>query len=216
MKSECTWPLFRIGLSGICSRGTCWLLLAGGVVFAWLAPLVTPWEENPVILQPARAQAAWIYAWIALFTWLPYQATALGHRLRAEGLLEHMRAGGRPVWSLCLQISGAVLVWMIALGLLASVVAVGFCLPAHPQEAELWIKVVLQYFALYSVSAAPLLILAVALGTRTSEVLAFLVPVGLLFTGLIGVWVMVRLCRGLIDAWIPAYAGMTLRLVIPA
>lgn len=186
MSLERTWPVFHITQAGILSRRSCWLLLAGGAGFAWLAPLATPWKENPVILAPARAQAAWIYAWIALFTWLPFQATAFGHRLRVDGLLEHMRAAGQPTVSICLQITCAVVVWMVALGLLASVVAVAFCLPGHPQEAVLWIEVVLQYFALYALTAVPLLLLAVALGTRTSEVIAFLVPVGLLFTGLIG------------------------------
>jgi hypothetical protein len=186
MKSERKLPIFRICLSGLSARGSCWLLLGGGVIVAWLVPMQTPWEENLAVLQPARAQAAWVYAWIAMFTWLPYQGAALGHRLRIEGLLEHMRAGGQSAASLCLQITAAVAVWMVGLGLLATVVVVGFCSPSQPQEAILWLQVVLQYFTLYTLSAIPLLLLAVALGSRTSEVLAFLVPVGLLFGGVFG------------------------------
>ena len=77
-------PLLRMSLAGLMSRSSCWLLLGGALVFAWLAPLVTPWQENPQILQPARAQAAWVFAWLALFTWLPFQAAALGRRLPAQ------------------------------------------------------------------------------------------------------------------------------------
>ena len=91
MTSDRTWPLFRLGTSGLLVRGSCWLLLLLGVLFVWLAPLLTPWEEKPVILQPARAQAAWSFAWLALFTWLPFQAAALGNRVRKQGLLEHLR-----------------------------------------------------------------------------------------------------------------------------
>jgi len=101
-------------------------------------------------------------------------------------MLEHLRAGGQSAMGLCLQITGAVTVWMLAIGLLASVVAVGFCLPSHSPEAALWIQVVLQYLTLYCLTGAPLLLLGVALGTRSSEVLAFLVPVGLLFCGIFG------------------------------
>lgn len=186
MKSERLWPLLRISLAGIYSRGSCWLLLAGAIAFAWLAPLVAPWEENPVILQPARAQAAWIYAWIALFTWLPFQAAALGNRFRGEGMLEHLRAGGQSPGSLFLQLAGAVMLWMLCIGLLSLIVTVGFCRPGQPEEAVLWVKLTLQYFVLYSLSAAPLLLLGIALGVRFSEVVAFLVPVGILFAGLFG------------------------------
>ncbi|RYD38263.1 MAG: hypothetical protein EOP86_01375 [Verrucomicrobiaceae bacterium] len=186
MKSERLWPLLRISLAGMNSRGSCWLLLGGAIIFAWLAPLVTPWEENPVILQPARAQAAWMYAWIALLTWLPFQAAALAKRFRSEGMLEHLRAGGYPAGSLFLQLAGAVMVWMLAIGLLAVIVTVGFCRPGQPDEAALWAGLTLQYFALYSLSAAPLLLLGIALGTRVSEVVAFMVPVCVLFAGLFG------------------------------
>ena len=58
MKDLQTWPLFRLSLAGLMGRGSCWLLLPGALLFVWIAPLLTPWEENPQILQPARAQAA--------------------------------------------------------------------------------------------------------------------------------------------------------------
>lgn len=180
------WPLFRLSLADLMGRGSCWLLLGGAVVFAWLAPLLTPWEENPQIFQPARAQAAWFYAWLALFTWLPFQAAALGHRLRSQGMLEHLRAAGKSAVSLWLQLSAAVLVWMFAVMAIAAAVCLGYCMPAKPGEAELWVQLVGQYAALYAICAVPLLLLGVALGTRTAEVIAFLVPVGLLFVGLFG------------------------------
>lgn len=180
------FPLFRLSLTGLATRGSCWLLLAGAVVFTWLLPLITPWEENPVLLQPARAQAAWIYAWLVLLTWLPFQAAALGQRLRREGWLEHFRAAGTGPCGLWLQASAAVALWLAAV----VVVVCGLCLllamPARPEEARLWVGLVAQYGALYLVCGLPLVLLALALGTLTVEVVAFLVPAGLLFTGLAG------------------------------
>jgi hypothetical protein len=74
----------------------------------------------------------------------------------------------------------------VAVGLLAVVVTLGFCLPSNAPEAALWTQLTLQYFILYCLSGLPLLLLAVAMGSRTVEVLAFLAPVGLLFTGIFG------------------------------
>lgn len=165
-------------------RGSCWLLLAGAFVFAWAAPLLTPWQENPMILQPARAQAAWTYAWLALFTWLPFQASMLGRRLRTEGMLEFMRARGASAFSLCLQACAAVWVWLLGVALCAALVCLTLCLPKNGPEAWLWLDLVLQYAGLYILTGAPLILLGLALGTCAGEVIAFCVPAFLLFLGL--------------------------------
>jgi hypothetical protein len=186
MSSLRAWPLFRLSLAGLMGRGSCWLLLLGAGLFIWIAPLLTPWEENPQILQPARAQAAWVYAWIALFTWLPFQASALGHRMRREGMLEHLHAGGAGRISQCLQLSAAIWVWMLAVVLISVVFCLTWTLPKRPEEAQMWATLVCQYAFIFVLCAVPLIMLAVALGTRTAEVIAFLVPTGLLFVGLFG------------------------------
>lgn len=185
MIAEHRWPLFRVCMAGLTVRGSCWLLLAGALVFAWAGPLLTPWQENPQILQPARAQASWLYAWLALFTWLPFQASALGRRLRTQGLLEFHRARGAGPVSLCLQTSAAILLWMFAVALLASAVCVTICLPKASEEAWPWLQLVLQYAALYTIVGTPLVLLGVSLGTCAGEVIAFVVPVALLFLGLL-------------------------------
>lgn len=185
MKSEHRWPLFRICMAGLAVRGSCWLLLGGILAFAWAAPLLTPWQENPKILQPARAQAAWGYVWLALVTWLPFQAAALGRRLRTDGLLEFQRARGLGLCSIWMQVCSAVLIWMLAIVGIACIICLTVCLPGHPDEARLWFQLVLQYAALYSLVAAPLVVLGVALGTCAGEVIAFLVPAFLVFTGLV-------------------------------
>ncbi|WP_172682943.1 ATP-binding cassette domain-containing protein [Verrucomicrobium spinosum] len=58
--------------------------------------------------------------------------------------------------------------------------------PFQSHGAARWFGLVVQYAVLYGAVAVPLLMLSVALGTRTSEVIAFLVPVALLFLGLFG------------------------------
>jgi hypothetical protein len=167
------------------------------MIFPWLAPLVTPWEEKPEILQPARAQAAWSFAWFALFTWLPFQAAALGHRTRKQGMLEHLQAAGQSRFNLCLQLNASIFVWLVVVAVLAIVVCLGFCMPSSEAAAKDWTTLVLQYTALYMLAAVPLIVLGVTLGTRTHEIVAFMVPICLLFLGLFGgLWLAPFLAQG--------------------
>jgi hypothetical protein len=222
MTSERTWPLFRLSTSGLLVRGSCWLLLLMGVLFPWLAPLVTPWEENPGILQPARAQAAWMFAWLALFSWLPFQAASLGHRIRKQGMLEHLQAAGQNRLNLCLQLNASLFIWVIAVAALAVIVCLGFCMPKSATDASNWTWLVVQYASLYILAAVPLMMLGVTLGTVTNEIIAFLIPVSLLFVGLFGgLWLAPFFAQGesplgkLFWVLIPHYhlADLTPRLV---
>ena len=185
MKPMRTAPLLRSSLAGIARRGSCWLLLAGGLVFPWLAPLVTPWNEQPVILQPARAQAAWVYAWLALFSWIPFQAAVLGKRLRADGQLEFFQSLGTRAVALWWQAGAAVAVWAVLLALVAALVCVGPCLPRAAADVWPWIALVLQYVTLFAAAAIPLVMLTLAAGTRFGEVAGFTGAAGWLFLGLI-------------------------------
>jgi hypothetical protein len=160
-------------------------MLIFGVLFCWLGPLLTAWEEYPVILQPARAQAGWLYAWLMLFTWIPFQSSALGRRVHAAGLLEFFHARGVSATSLWLQLGAAVLVWVGLVALLATLVCVGPCLPSQADEAWAWTQLVLQFAALYSLVAAPIVLLSVAVATRAGEVIGYVGSVVWLAMGLL-------------------------------
>ncbi len=178
-------PLFWLSLAGFYRRGSCWLLLAGMVVFVWLVPLLTLWQEQPQILQPARSQAAWMYVWLSLFTWIPFQSAALGQRLRTQGLLEFLHARGARVCGLYLQVGLSVVLWFLCLVSMACLFCILFCSPKDPLEAASWLTLVAEYGALLAVVGVPLCALGVALGTRVGEVIGYLLPVCLLFCGLI-------------------------------
>jgi hypothetical protein len=220
--SEHPLALFRLCLAGLLKRGSCWLLLLGLFVFMWVVPLMTPWDEQPQILQPARAQAAWVYLWITLFTWIPFQAASLGRRLRAQGLLEFAKARGEGEISIYLQMGAAIVLWLLLLVGLATGLCVWLCSPRDPLEARIWVDLLLQYAALVVVAGAPLCFLGVALGTRAGEVVAFLVPVVVLFCGLVAASWLAPLLAGselalFRSAWVllPHYhlADLTPRLV---
>ncbi len=154
------------------------------MLFVWGAPYFTPWDEQPQILQPARAQAAWMYVWMSAFTWFPFQAAILGRRLRTHGVLEFLRARGVRAGSMYAQIGAALAVWFGAVVLFAGGMCLSFCQPRLASEAQQWTLLVAQCSVLAVVAFLPLLWLGIALGTRLDEVLAFLIPVSLLFLGL--------------------------------
>lgn len=188
--AEERWALLRLCLSGFLKRGSCWVLLLGALLFVWVMPLLTPWDEHPQILQPAHAQAAWIYAWLALFTWFPFQAALLGKRMRSEGLLEFLHACGWNPARLYFQMGVALGVCLLAMALVAGFICVTVCLPRNAQEAWLWGGLVGQYACLYLASGIPLLFFGMALGTRCGEIVGFITPIFLLFVGIVAaLWI---------------------------
>jgi hypothetical protein len=100
-------------------------------------------------------------------------------------LLEFQRARGISPVSIWTQIGASVIIWMVAVILITCVICLTVCLPKNPEEAWLWLGLVLQYATLYTLVAVPLVLLGVALGTCAGEVIAFLIPAFLLFTGLV-------------------------------
>ncbi|WP_170157528.1 ABC transporter permease [Roseimicrobium gellanilyticum] len=104
-------------------------------------------------------------------------------------MLEHLQAAGQHRYNLCLQLNASIFVWVAAVAILAMIVCLGFCMPKSEADARDWSVLVLQYSTLYLLAAIPLVVLAVTLGTRTHEIIAFMVPVALLFLGLFGgIW----------------------------
>ncbi len=212
-------PLFRYCQAGLWQRGVCLLFVLLLPVFAWILPLLTPWEEQPVVLQPARAQAVWFYLWAGLFTILPFQAATLGKRLRSEGVLEHLHAGGCKPWQSCLQMMSAVTFWLLLAVGVGALFCITVCAPGNPVEVGLWRVLVMQYACLFLTAAVPLVMLAGALGTRVSETVACLLPGALLVLGLFGLnWLQPLLHSELLKLiWValPHYdlADLTHRLV---
>ena len=177
-------PLFFSSAAVFSRRGSCWLILVFGVISSWLSPLLTSWEEYPVIFQPARAQAVWLYAWLMLFTWVPFQSAVYGRRVCITGLFEFFYAHGIRVNSLWLQLGASVMIWVGLIILLATLVCLGPCMPNQADDAIAWTQLVLQYAVLYGIVAVPVVLLSLALATRLGEVIGYLASVVWLSMGL--------------------------------
>lgn len=151
-------------------------------LLGWSLPLLTPWQTQTTLLQPARVQTAWMLSWISLVLFFLFQAASLGRELSACGLLEHSDAAGRK-WSRALYpILVSVGSWVVA-ALLPVLVLSWACRPALAAEATAWNVLLLQQALLFVIAAPGLLGLAAAIGTRFSQAVACLAPLSLWLAG---------------------------------
>ena len=71
--------LYLLSLNTIICKKTVFVFAILLLVLPWVLPHLTPWEEKPSLLEPARAQTAWALLWISGFAWLLYQRIFTWH-----------------------------------------------------------------------------------------------------------------------------------------
>ncbi len=179
--------LFKLTFKTTIARNTYLIFLLVLALLPLVLPYMTPWEEKPTLLQPARAQTAWGLLWIVTLVWLFYQAAVMGHDGASQGVLEYFKTLGVKRRSLIVQLWANSLLWgLVCVGLVLGI-SLLFAMPGDPQEARMWVITNVQYAALYLLVVAPLFFLATALGTRINATAAYVVTSGLALYGLYGV-----------------------------
>jgi len=179
--------LYKLTLTTILTRKTFIVFAVLFLVLPALLPLVTPWEQKPQLIEPARAQAAWGLLWLVALGWLFYQAAAFGHHWASQGVLEYFKSLGM---SRLKQISQ---IWLSVITLFAGFVGmvVAICLlfamPGDSDEAKMWVATNLQYAWLFLLVVSPLALLAIALGTRLNATAAYVITAGVAVYGLFGI-----------------------------
>lgn len=180
-------PLFRLTLSTIFRRKA-WAVCAFVVlVMPFLLPKLSSGTENPALLKPALAQAAWGMAWLSAVFWGFFAASRIGDRLSRSGLGEYFHSSGLSATRQLLETWAALMIYIAPLGLAAALVSIFAASPAAPDERAMWIATNFQYALLFALVVAPLVALAIALSTRFGNLTGFLVSGGLTFYGLYGV-----------------------------
>lgn len=178
---------FRLGLSTILARKTVFvwvvLLLVGSQVFPWL----TPWEEKPSLLEPARAQTAWVLTWLFVLGWGLGQAASFGDQWASRGVLEYLRCLGKGRYARLFQVWASCCAVCLGFVGLAWAVSVITALPGDRAEAGMWLATNLQYGWLLMLAMAPLLLLAISLGTRLSATAAYCISAGIGVYGLVAI-----------------------------
>jgi len=179
--------LFRLTLSTIFLRKA-WVICVLCVV---LLPFVLPWissaSEKPVLIQPARIQAAWSTLWIVTMLWGFFTAAKQGEINATSGTGEYFLTTGLGPTRQLVEIWLAVFAFIVPLVVLTAAITLFTTSPSDPAERSIWWTLNLQYVALFLLVAAPLLCLATALASRFGAVTGFVVPLGLTVYGLYGV-----------------------------
>ncbi len=179
--------LFRLSFTTLLARKTFAVFVVLLLVAPVMLPLITPHEMRPSLLEPARAQTAWMVLWVVALGWVFFQGASLGDRWASHGVLEYLRTlGSGPLAQL-----GQVWLSCVVYFLVFLAVALGICLftamPAHPDESKMWIATNFQYAFLCFLVVGPLLLLAIALGTRLNAAAAYVITLGLAAYGLFGI-----------------------------
>lgn len=159
------------------------LLLAGALVF----PTMTPWEQEPSLIEPARAQTVWVLFWLINLTWSLFQGASLGTKLRRDGLGDYFGSQGIGQISQLVQSWCAVMIFVVGFAVIAGTVTIFGASPVDTTQAAAWTQLTLQYMLLAPLSIGALLFLAIGLGSRLGAAVAFLVALGVGLHGLYGV-----------------------------
>jgi len=179
--------LYKLTFTTIVQRKV-WLiaLLCIGLL-PFVLPYMTPYESNPTLLQPARAQAAWVILWMLTMFWVFFQAAGFGNDNAKSSLGAYFLSKGMSNTRQLFQIWAACMMFLLPLVLIAVTVCVFGASPSDPEQAKDWVLLNIQYAGIFLVATSPLLLLAVALGSRVGSTVGYLVPLALLIYGLYGV-----------------------------
>jgi len=161
-----------------------WLLLlaVGSLVF----PHVAPVEQDATLMEPARAQAAWVLLWTAALTWGLFQGAGFGENLVRQGLGEYLSSMGvsrasqlGQIWLACLVFPGVLVALAVAICLL-------FAMPGDPVEGRMWVATLFQYALLFHLAFGAVLLLGIAVATRTGSAVGYLFAAGFFLYGMHG------------------------------
>jgi hypothetical protein len=179
--------LYRLTLVSILNRKTFAIFAAMILALPFVLPVMTPWESKPSLLEPARAQMAWMLLWTAAIGWLLFQGATIGDRWAAHGILEYFKTLGVSRGRQLLQLWLSCFTVFAGMGLAAFAISTFTAMPGDPTEARHWVVTNLQYALLFLLVVGPLLALAISLGTRFNGAAAYAVTVGLVLYGLFGI-----------------------------
>lgn len=177
--------LFKITLRTLLVRKAWVVALFCISALPFLLPVLVPSEFALGLVEPARAQAAWVLLWMVTAFWLFGQAARQGDLNVKSGLGSYFHSMGQgSVRQLCE-------VWLAHAAILLPLVIVAVlvcCLGATPKTGgSTWVATNLQYGVLFLLVTLPLLMLAIALGSRFGPLIGYLFTVGITFYGLYGV-----------------------------
>jgi len=179
--------LYRLTLISILNRKTFAIFALLLIALPFALPIMTPWESKPSLLEPARAQMAWMLLWTTAIGWLLFQGATIGDRWSSHGILEYFKTLGVNRRKQMLQI------WLSCFTVFAGMILITFlistftAMPGNAVEAHHWLVTNFQYAILFCLVVAPLLVLSISLGTRFNGAAAYAITIGIALYGLFGI-----------------------------
>jgi hypothetical protein len=179
--------LFRLTLATIFQRKA-WAICAFAVI---ALPFVLPWissaTEKPILLQPARIQAAWGTLWICALVWGIFTAAREGESNAKSGIGEYFLTTGISATRQLFEIWLAVFCFVAPLTIITAAICQFAATPSDPVERSMWLVLNIQYAVLFLLVIAPLLALGSAIASRFGGITGFAVTLLIAVYGLYGV-----------------------------
>lgn len=179
--------LYRLTLATIFQRKVWIVAFLSVLLLPVVLPYLTPYESNPTLIEPARAQAAWVTLWVVAVGWIFFQSARFGDDTARSGMGAYFLSTGMSRISQMLQIWAACMTFLLPLVLLAVAVCLVGAMPGDKNQAGMWVATNMQYAALFLLVIAPLSMLSISVGSRFGSTIGYVVPLCLSVYGLFGV-----------------------------
>ncbi len=179
--------LFRLTLATIFQRKA-WAICAVAVIaLPFALPMISSATEKPILLQPARIQAAWGTLWTCTLLWGLFTAAREGETNAKTGVGEYFQTTGLSPTRQLFEIWLAVFSFIVPLAIITAAICQFGASPADPVEKAMWWTLNLQYVTLFLLVTGPLLALATAIASRFGGITGFATTLGIMLYGLYGV-----------------------------
>ena len=179
--------LYRLTLATIFQRNAWAVCVIAVLALPFALPWISSATEKPLLMQPARIQAAWATLWICSLLWGFFTASHEGESNAKSGIGEYFLTTGMSATRQLFQLWLAVFSFIAPLTAITALICQFAATPADPAEHAMWWMLNGQYAVLFLLVIAPLLALATALASRFGGITGFAVTLGITLYGLYGV-----------------------------
>lgn len=179
--------LFRLTTATIFKRKAWAVCTFAVLALPFALPAISTAIEKPILVQPARVQAAWAMLWLCTIVWGLYTAARQGESNAESGVGEYFQTSGTGPSRQLFQIWLAIFIYILPLVLITVLICQFAARPGNPVEREWWLTLNVQYAILFLLVTGPLLALAISIASRFGGISGFSITLLLTFYGLYGV-----------------------------
>ncbi len=126
--------LFRLTLATIFQRKA-WAICTLAVIgLPMILPYLSSASEKPLMIQPARIQAAWSTLWVCALLWGLFTASREGENNARSGIGEYFKTTGLTATRQLFQIWLAAFAFIVPLVIITAIICQFGAQPSHAEE----------------------------------------------------------------------------------